>query len=74
MLEQGAIDLPRSCHLLGCAFQVHGIPESDGGHNQVQPAGAMPLILEGSIADLAHPIENTARAANSGPRLCLDRR
>jgi hypothetical protein len=45
--KQGRIELTRFCHLLCCAFQVHGIPERDGSHNQVEPAHAMPLILRG---------------------------
>jgi hypothetical protein len=64
VLEQGGIELPRFCHLLGGAFEVNGVPERDGSHNQVQPACAMPLILKGSIADFAEPIVRFGRVAH----------
>ena len=62
MLKQGRVQRVVLCQKAGSPFQVDGIPERDGRDNQVQPAGAMALILEGAIADFAEPIEKTARA------------
>ncbi len=39
------------------SFEVHRIPERDGGDHQIQTAGAIPLILIGTIPDLAQPME-----------------
>ena len=39
------------------AFQIHGVPENDGCDNQVQPAGAIALVLEATIAEVALAVE-----------------
>ncbi len=39
------------------AFQVDRVPEDDGGDDQIEPAGAVALILEGSVAQVALPVE-----------------
>jgi hypothetical protein len=51
--EQRVVDgttLPECFH---GSFEVHRIPERDGGDHQIQTAGAIPLILIGAIPDLA---------------------
>ena len=35
----------------------HYVPQRDGGDHQVETAGAILSILEGTVADLAQPIE-----------------
>jgi len=39
------------------AFQVDSVPEDDGGDDQIEPACAVALILEGAVAQIALPIE-----------------
>ena len=39
------------------AFQVHGVPEDDGGDDQVKAAGAIALVLEAAVAQVALPVE-----------------
>ncbi len=39
------------------AFQIHGVPENDGGDNQVQAAGAISLVLETAVAEVALAVE-----------------
>jgi hypothetical protein len=44
------------------AFQIDRVPQRDGGDHYVETAGAILLILEGTVADLAQPMKNTALA------------
>ena len=39
------------------AFQVHRVPEDDGRNDQVEPACAVTLVLEASVAQVALPVE-----------------
>jgi hypothetical protein len=39
------------------AFQIHGVPENDGGDNQVQAAGAISVVLETAVAEVALAVE-----------------
>jgi hypothetical protein len=43
-------------------FQVDCVPEDDRGYYQVESAGAIPLILKGSISHFTEAVKNTARA------------
>ena len=57
MSEQRVVDgttLPECIH---GSFEVHRIPERDGGDHQIQTAGTISLILIGAIPDLAQPME-----------------
>jgi len=46
------------------AVQIAGIPKSDGGDEDVEPAGPMLLVFEGAVADFAEPMnEDRARQA-----------
>jgi hypothetical protein len=38
-------------------FQVDCVPEDDCSHHQVESAGAIPLILEGSVSHLAEAVK-----------------
>ena len=46
-----------------------GVPQSDGGDYQVQPAGSITLIFEGTIADFAQSIEEnrSCERVSGGP-------
>ena len=57
VLEQGRIDGLGFPKQSDGAFQVKRVPQRDGGDHQVKTAGAILLILEGTVADLAQPIE-----------------
>jgi hypothetical protein len=49
------------------AFQIHGVPENDGGDNQVQAAGAISLALETAVAEVALAVkEDGTRESVSG--------
>jgi Na+-transporting NADH:ubiquinone oxidoreductase subunit NqrC len=39
------------------AFPVHGVPENDGCHNQVETARSIALVLEAAVAQVALPVE-----------------
>lgn len=39
------------------AFQVYGVPKDDGGNDQIESAGAVALVLEAAVAQVALPIE-----------------
>ena len=39
------------------AVEVDRVPEHDGCGEKVQPAGAVALLLEGTVADFAEPVE-----------------
>ena len=39
------------------ALQIDRVPEHDGGDHQVQAAGAVALVLEAPVAQLAQPVE-----------------
>jgi hypothetical protein len=57
LLEQGRIDGLGFPKQSDGAFQVKRVPQRDGGDHQVKTAGAILLIFEGTVADLAQPIE-----------------
>jgi hypothetical protein len=57
VLEQGRIDGLGFPKQSDGAFQVKRVPQRDGGDHQVKTAGAILLIFEGTVADLAQPIE-----------------
>src|SRR6266851_1202380 len=44
------------------ALQVGCIPQNDGCDEQVQPAGAMELVLIGAVADFSEPVEEYGAA------------
>lgn len=37
---------------MGGPFEVNGVPEHDGGGNEVEAAGAVALLLEAAVANL----------------------
>src|SRR5208282_6656318 len=39
------------------ALQVDRVPEHDGGDHEVQPTGAMALVLVRAVAQFAQPVE-----------------
>ena len=39
------------------ALQVHGIPQNDGGHDEIQATRTIALVFIGSVADFAEAIE-----------------
>ena len=39
------------------SFQIHRVPEHDGGDHKVQPTGAMSLVLMCAISQLPQPVE-----------------
>lgn len=57
VLEIGWIVGSRLCKRIHRTFQVHGVPERDGGDYQVEPACPVALVLKGSVSDLAETIE-----------------
>ena len=57
VLEQGSIDRSGFPKQSDGAFQVDRVPQRDRGDHQVETAGAILLILEGTVADLAEPVE-----------------
>ena len=57
VLEQGRIDSLGFPKQSEGAFQIDRVPQCDGGDHQVETAGAILLILEGTVSDLAQPIE-----------------
>jgi hypothetical protein len=38
-------------------LKVHSVPKNDGGHDQIQPARAVALVLIGTVADFTESIE-----------------
>ncbi len=38
-------------------FQVHGVPERDGGDDQVESAGTVALVLEATVAQVPLAVE-----------------
>ena len=49
------------------ACQVDSVAEDYGGDDQIEPAGAVALILEGAVAQVAPPVEeHGARECISG--------
>ncbi len=57
VLEQGGIDSLGFPKQSEGAFQIDRVPQCDGGDHQVETAGTILLILEGTVSDLAQPIE-----------------
>jgi hypothetical protein len=56
-LEQGRIDGLRFPKQRDGAFQIDRVPQRGGSDNQVETACAILSILEGTVSDLAQPIE-----------------
>jgi hypothetical protein len=57
VLEQSGVDNLRLSKSFDSTFQIDGIPERDGGCDQIEPAGTMTLVLEGPISYLAQAVE-----------------
>jgi len=45
------------------ALQVHGIPQNDGGHDEIQATRTVALVFIGSVADFAETIERKPTTA-----------
>ena len=43
--------------MIDSALQIRRITKNDGGHDQIQPARAVTLILIGAVADFTEPVE-----------------
>ena len=57
MAEQRVVDrtaLPEGIH---GSLEIDGIPERDGGDDEIQTAGAIPLVLIGAIPNFAETME-----------------
>ena len=39
------------------AFEINGVPEDDGGDDQVETARPIALVLEAAVAQVALPVE-----------------
>jgi hypothetical protein len=39
------------------AFQIHRVPEDDGGYDQIETARAVTLVLEAAVAQVTLPVE-----------------
>jgi hypothetical protein len=50
----GGRPFPQGCD---SAFQLHRIPENDGGNDQVESTGTVALVLEAAVAQVALPME-----------------
>ena len=37
--------------------EIDGVPQGDRGHDQIEAAGAVPLVLIGPVADFTQPVE-----------------
>lgn len=56
--EEGVFDLEAlAAKVLAGPIKVDGVPQDDRGGDQVQPGGAVPLVLESSVTQLAQAIE-----------------
>jgi hypothetical protein len=53
------------------AFKIYGVPKNDGGDNQVQAAGAISLVLEAAVAEVALAVEEdgTRESVSGSPLL-----
>ena len=40
-----------------CLFEIAGIPQDDGGYEQIEAGGAIGLVLEPPVAQLAELVE-----------------
>ena len=62
-------DFARGAQLVDGASEIDGVPEDDGGDREIEARGAVALILESPIADLAEamkehgPLESVVRLA-----------
>ena len=50
-------DFSARTQLIDGATEIDGIPEDDGGDREVETGGAVALVFEGVVADLAVPME-----------------
>ena len=57
--EEGLVDGPllESFDEVGGAFEVDGVPEDDGGGEEVESGCSVALVVEGSVADFAEAVE-----------------
>ena len=55
--RRGASALRRGSASIDRALQVHGIPQNDGGHDEIQATRTIALVFIGSAADFAEAIE-----------------
>jgi len=60
MCDQVVLDRPLGAERRQCTFHIDSIPERDRRDDQVETAGPVSLILEGSVADLAKPVEENS--------------
>lgn len=39
------------------AFEIDGVPQDDGRHDEVETGGTVPLVFEGAVAQFTEPVE-----------------
>jgi hypothetical protein len=55
--DEGVVDWPVPAQSGDRAFEVDGVPEDDGGGDQIEAAGPVALIFKRPIADLAEAVK-----------------
>ena len=60
MFQKSVVDRPLLPQTQNRTFKVHRVPQRDRGNHQVQPAGPIALIFEGTIADFAKSIKENS--------------
>ena len=53
-----------------CLFEIAGVPQDDGGHKEIEAGGAIGLVLEPPVAQLAKLVEEE-RTGERVARLAL---
>jgi hypothetical protein len=57
VLKQGMIDSPRSCQHLCGPFEIDRIPKRNCSNNEIEPTGAIALVVKGAISDFSKAVE-----------------
>lgn len=52
------------------AFQIDRVPQGDGGDQEIQAAGAMMLVFEGTVSHFSKPVEKDRARASFVLRPC----
>jgi len=53
MLKQGKINSPRSCQRIRGPFEIERIPKRNCSNNEIEPTGAIALVVKGAISDFS---------------------
>jgi hypothetical protein len=57
MLKQGKINSPRSCQRIRGPFEIERIPKRNCSNNEIEPTGAIALVVKGAISDFSQAVE-----------------